>query len=222
MKKYITFLIFAFVISAHSFAGCGGPYGGFNCPALGVDMSTGYSYIGQPSGHFIDTVYSPYSSTDTVFFAIHLHAMCAPGFTNIKLYKNGVLDSGLIIHSITGGYDYTFSSVGTATYTWTFMYAGFYTYTHTAVFLTATSLSEPNLSAINIYPNPSTTGLYSVDFKSTSVYTLKIMNSAGQLIKIIKKEDELLSVDLSMYPRGLYFFLLSGSDWSRSTKIVYD
>jgi len=221
MKKHITFLVFAFVISGHSFAGCGGPYGAFNCSALGVGRSFHYDEIGAPLGHYIDTVYSSYSSTDTVSFRISLSFMCTPGIGGIKLYKDGVLDSGLVIILTPSG-DYTFSSLGTATYTWTFEYSVF-SYTHTAVFLTATSILEPDISAINIYPNPSATGLYSIDLKNTSNCTLKIMNSAGQIIKTIKKEDEqLLSVDLSIYSHGLYFFLFSRNDWSHSTKIVYD
>ncbi len=221
MKKYIAALIFVLAMSSSSLAGCGGPYGSINCPAQGVGRAFGYNYIGSSTTVFTDTVYSAFSSTDSVFFTVAMSSDCMPGISDFKLYKNGVLDSGLVVNAVIPCCLFKFSAVGTATYTWTFKHMT-HTYTHTTVFLTVTPVSKQVLPEIKVYPNPSVHGLFMVDGELAGEYSINVVNSAGQTVSILKKEDELSVIDISKFPRGLYFLVFSGDNWSHSTKVVYD
>ncbi len=74
-------------------------------------------------------------------------------------------------------------------------------------------------SDINIYPNP-TNGLVYIDFNKYSIYKIELFNS--QLKTIIHKNvsNDNYKIDISGYPKGIYFLKVTDSNKSQFFKII--
>jgi len=69
-----------------------------------------------------------------------------------------------------------------------------------------------------IYPNPSN-GVFNIESNSTENQTIKIINLLGDIVYTTIKTSEILKVDLSNLPRGVYLIRTIGTD-ETTNKIV--
>lgn len=74
-------------------------------------------------------------------------------------------------------------------------------------------------SQISIFPNP-TNNFFTIEQKNPVKTELEIFNINRQLIlsKIIELPAE--QIDMTPYPRGIYFVTLKSDDWARTEKVV--
>jgi type IX secretion system substrate protein len=209
MKKYLLLLFFLFSFLHGSFAGCGGPHltsdRGGSCP--GPD-SYSASYFDR-----IDTVYVSIETTDTVHFYLQQQADCMP-FNIVTWYKDGVP-----VHSVNAQNHCTYSGVGPGTYSCTVNGFKF-----TIVFLAPATVetNSKQYSGINIYPNPSTDGMITIDPGQAKDYSVKILNSSGRIIQAVRKQEGLLIIDLSDTPKRLYILVFTTGSLSETKKIAYN
>jgi arabinogalactan endo-1,4-beta-galactosidase len=76
----------------------------------------------------------------------------------------------------------------------------------------AISISENN-SGINIFPNPSTNGMFSLDLKGLSgSTTIKILNLNGQLIQEISVNQEQVKLENIKLMPGIYFIQINNDN----------
>ena len=68
--------------------------------------------------------------------------------------------------------------------------------------LTATEEAEENPSGLKVYPNPST-GQFTIE-SDRIIIRLDVVNLSGQLVRSVKNEAGIQSVDLEALPTGLY------------------
>lgn len=74
-------------------------------------------------------------------------------------------------------------------------------------------------STINIYPNPSNTGVFNI-ISNNEVYKLCIVDALGQvLLQTDFVQDKI--VDLSKYNRGVYYLKIFNSKEVKIFKIIY-
>ncbi|MCC7333439.1 MAG: T9SS type A sorting domain-containing protein [Flavobacteriales bacterium] len=73
---------------------------------------------------------------------------------------------------------------------------------------------------INIYPNPNR-GSFSIDLDNTENTIIKIYNISGQLILQKKLTQNITKIDISYYPKGIYFVKLETDNKVVVKKIVY-
>lgn len=74
-------------------------------------------------------------------------------------------------------------------------------------------------SQISIFPNP-TNNFFTIEQKNPVKTELEIFNIKRQLIlsKIIELPTE--QIDMTPYPKGIYFVTLKSDDWARTEKVV--
>lgn len=76
------------------------------------------------------------------------------------------------------------------------------------------------LTGVTVYPNPSTDGLFNIDYaKATSV---KVLNTVGEEIyaQDLVNESGTISIDLTSFKNGLYFIYISDGILTTERKIV--
>lgn len=85
----------------------------------------------------------------------------------------------------------------------------------------AAGVEENNaLTGVSVYPNPSTDGLFNIDYaKATSV---KVVNTVGEQIytQDLVNESGTISIDLTAFKNGLYFIYISDGILTTERKIV--
>jgi hypothetical protein len=91
--------------------------------------------------------------------------------------------------------------------------------------LTETGIHDLQLSNINVYPNP-TTGMLTIDLSNITNNLIKIgvINVTGQLVYMEKIENtkSTKKIDLSSYPKGIYFMLLKSNNSITAKKIILE
>jgi hypothetical protein len=83
--------------------------------------------------------------------------------------------------------------------------------------LSATSISENELSSLNVYPNPST-GVFNINGLSSNV-KMTVSNAQGQELysKFVTGNTQL---DLTSQPKGIYFIKFMNDSSLRVEKVV--
>ena len=85
----------------------------------------------------------------------------------------------------------------------------------------AAGVEENNaLTGVSVYPNPSTDGLFNIDYaKATSV---KVVNTVGEQIytQVLVNESGTVCIDLTSFKNGLYFIYISDGTLTTERKIV--
>ncbi|WP_107037288.1 T9SS type A sorting domain-containing protein [Brumimicrobium mesophilum] len=83
------------------------------------------------------------------------------------------------------------------------------------------SLEEEEINNVSIYPNPTSDGIFSVDFDGMEGVTkdVKVLNSLGQSV-YESSSSSIVKVDISEQPAGLYFVIVNANGMSSSKKIV--
>jgi hypothetical protein len=66
-------------------------------------------------------------------------------------------------------------------------------------------LEETNISKTNLYPNP-TTGIVNLYFANDKLKELQITDIAGNIIKNITTYNYEITLDMSNYAKGIYFY----------------
>ena len=214
MKKIKLFtLTLFFIISTVPIAnaGCGGPQmyaslGGY-CPRAPM-----YTYPLTST----DTVTTPVAATDSIHIVLSANPDCDQ-FDSVQWFKDGILLSTVPHTSLM---DYTFDGMGPGTYTCKFKLT--YRITFTIVYLPATTTSIASLTAetnaINVYPNPSN-GIFTVDAGTDALsYTITVSDVSGRIIKEIRGNEKILTVDISTYAPGFYSLAYIDNNGRRKTK----
>ena len=67
------------------------------------------------------------------------------------------------------------------------------------------------LESVVVYPNPST-GIISIDLKQSEIVVIQIINSLGQTVKSTQVKDRLLTIDMSIFPAGIYSIQIQGKE----------
>jgi alpha-tubulin suppressor-like RCC1 family protein len=72
-----------------------------------------------------------------------------------------------------------------------------------------------------VYPNP-TTGLVTLRFNQlpTENAEIEVYNILGKQMQSLVSGEEIIDIDLSAYPKGVYFIHISGNGFSWSEKVV--
>ena len=76
-----------------------------------------------------------------------------------------------------------------------------------------------NSQKIRLYPNPVTDFLY-IETDLTEVYSIELTTLNGQLIFSTGMEDYHHQIDLSPYPRGVYFISIRSKAFVKTEKII--
>lgn len=90
-----------------------------------------------------------------------------------------------------------------------------YLYVNTSA-LTPNAISNLNIDALSIMPNPSTNKIqinYTTDLKSFNIY-----NELGQSLQYQTLKSKNFSIDISALPKGMYFILLEDMEGRNGTK----
>ena len=84
-----------------------------------------------------------------------------------------------------------------------------------------TKLNETN-NLIQLYPNPSNSGLFNLDISGFKTgKTIHVINTAGLTIIRLNLNENQTKIDLSNYPKGLYFIKVSDGAHEEVSKIVF-
>ena len=78
------------------------------------------------------------------------------------------------------------------------------------------SVIESNVNACEIYPNPATT---QVTVKGENLSSLAIYNVAGQLVRVVKLDSVINTVDMNV-EAGVYFFSIYDNNGNNSVQRV--
>jgi len=74
-------------------------------------------------------------------------------------------------------------------------------------------------SGISIYPNP-INSTFTIDLASPIQGEIEVHSINGQLIHVQPISSNTKQIDLSMYPRGIYFVTVRSDAWVRAEKVV--
>ncbi len=77
-----------------------------------------------------------------------------------------------------------------------------------------------NSNNINIYPNPFNSKFNVIFLEQVQEFDLTVLNSLGQIIKIINKPDQEQTVDFSDLPNGVYYLKITNSAEQQTFKII--
>ena len=83
------------------------------------------------------------------------------------------------------------------------------------------SLENETLNEVNIYPNPTFDGIFSIDFEGAedSSSDVKIVNSLGRIVYESGK-SALTKIDISEQPAGIYFVIINSNGVTSTRKLV--
>ncbi|MFC2089760.1 Ig-like domain-containing protein [Bacteroidota bacterium] len=73
-----------------------------------------------------------------------------------------------------------------------------------AIVTPGTSVEQHTLNTLKVYPNPAVDEL-NIVLENGGVKTVEIFNSVGMRMHALVVEDDIVSVDISEYPSGMYF-----------------
>ena len=82
---------------------------------------------------------------------------------------------------------------------------------------------EVEEAEIEIYPNPNSTGIFSVS--SPKANSVKVINFVGAEVlnqNITSSSDGISTVDLSHLPNGIYFFVVNEREKVTTHKVILD
>lgn len=80
-------------------------------------------------------------------------------------------------------------------------------------------VSTTETSASYAYPNP-TSGIFKVRLEDADIYTLKIYDLQGSLVKILQGDDDVARADISELPSGSYTYVVSQKDNNISGVVI--
>jgi hypothetical protein len=83
------------------------------------------------------------------------------------------------------------------------------------------SLEEESINTVDIYPNPTSDGIFSVDLEGVegSTRDIKIVNSLGRIV-YQSVTSSITKVDISEQPAGLYFVIVNANGLTSTKKLV--
>jgi hypothetical protein len=81
------------------------------------------------------------------------------------------------------------------------------------------SLDEESMNNLAIYPNPTTDGIFTVDFVGASNADVKVINSLGSVV-YNAETSSMSTVDISQQPAGLYFVVVNSNGESATRKLI--
>ncbi len=93
-------------------------------------------------------------------------------------------------------------------------------FNHFLDFMGVASLEEEVSSNVDIYPNPSTLGVFHLSFPEENERTVIVSNSMGQEILFIKTTSGKVSADLSAHPSGIYYCTIQSENGISTRKII--
>ena len=77
-------------------------------------------------------------------------------------------------------------------------------------------------NSISVYPNPSS-GRFEVAINTPdndNEFEIKIFDSVGKLVSKLKTRKKSNEIDLSTFSEGVYFVMISGTDFFQAKKII--
>ena len=81
------------------------------------------------------------------------------------------------------------------------------------------SVSDISVSDFKIFPNP-TSGVFTIDFDKAISWQLYIYNLTGELIVTHLSKKQAITLDFSVYPKGIYFINIHKGDGIYFKKLV--
>lgn len=81
------------------------------------------------------------------------------------------------------------------------------------------STSQPELTNVLIYPNPSNDGVYSISTSEIETITAEVFDLSGRLVLPKMNIDQTL--DISSLSHGIYFARVSSENGSKTFKLIY-
>ncbi|MEZ4936301.1 MAG: lamin tail domain-containing protein [Crocinitomicaceae bacterium] len=81
------------------------------------------------------------------------------------------------------------------------------------------SIEENQSIEMKLFPNPSN-GIAQLTTNAQGTYDLKILDLTGQVLKTIKTSNQIVQIDLSNQPSGIYFVKLVGDKANQTIKFV--
>ena len=91
--------------------------------------------------------------------------------------------------------------------------------TATLIIEAVTSVEEPDVSQITLYPNPND-GHFNINFAEHETYRISIVNLAGQILKREIVAGQNAQMDISGYPNGVYLLIVETGKRIMTIKIV--
>jgi beta-glucanase (GH16 family) len=96
------------------------------------------------------------------------------------------------------------------------------------VYQVATGSSETPAAALSasVFPNPTTgTSELQLNTPESGIYTIKIMNSCGQLVRellttVVKDQTVHVNLDTEQLTKGLYYILIEGNEFHYALKLA--
>jgi hypothetical protein len=89
--------------------------------------------------------------------------------------------------------------------------------------LAITPVISPEYSSLEITPNPSNLGLFTLKLKDEAPGTVNIYNMAGTLVKTISTDGSpLLTIDMSVFSKGFYTLQLQQGQTIYTQKILFE
>lgn len=80
-------------------------------------------------------------------------------------------------------------------------------------------IEEASLSKLSIYPNP-TSSILTIEHGYADRYLLEITSMNGQQILFGEMEGSIYQIDLTTYPKGVYFITIRAKDYVKTRKVV--
>ena len=85
--------------------------------------------------------------------------------------------------------------------------------------ITITSVDSQTISQVNLYPNP-TSGL--ITLTSENLKQINIINSLGQTLRCIKAENDNVSIDMSIFGKGIYLLKIEAGNSVLTKKVIVE
>lgn len=80
--------------------------------------------------------------------------------------------------------------------------------------------ASSSFNEISVYPNPNTTGLFTVSFEQAK--NIKVVNTLGDVVynEKVQSNATMTNVDLTSLQNGIYFFVISDEQRTTSRKVI--
>lgn len=174
---------------------------------------------GWASGYFFVALGG--NSSPALNQQLELHALGNVNYFSQTITTGAVLNAGALIISVNADYAQALKNINVSsglvshgsTGAGATLLANFRDYVFTAA-STNVGITENSISTtdVSIYPNPSSTGLFSISYKNlNSNSSLKITDIAGRVIQD-KKVSDLINNQFTIEAKGIYFVSLVNND----------